>query len=340
MNRNILLYSIVALISTTFGACNSENKPKPQLPKSNSNTIIEVENVPVFMEDSAYEYIQQQVDFGPRVPGTLTHKKCGDFLVQKLKSFGPNSPVVSEQNSTAKTFDNFTIPIRNIIASFNPNHSNRILLAAHWDTRPFAEMDVELKNKPIDGANDGASGVGVLLEIARQLAIEKPEIGIDIIFFDAEDWGDTTGATPDSYCLGSQYWAQNPHVPNYTANFGILLDMVGGKNALFAIEENSWKMASTTVSTVWSTAQKLGFGDMFINQKRGPIIDDHYYVMLYRRFPMVDIINYDPNSYSRFGHFWHTHQDNMFWISPKTLKAVGQTVLQVVYQENANLTLK
>lgn len=337
MKTKHCLYIAVATSITSFG-CNSETttettqtKPVTEQIKPKSTDL----KVPKINADSVFYFVKKQVDFGPRVPGTLAHRQCGDFLVNQLKSFGPDTPKITEQHTTATTFDNKTIPVRNIIAAFHPERKNRILLAAHWDTRPFAEMDNLKPHKPIDGANDGASGVGVLLEIARHLAQNDPGIGIDIIFFDAEDWGDTSGMVEDSYCLGSQYWAKNPHEPDYFPMYGILLDMVGGKEALFAIEDNSWRMAKSVVEKVWGTAEKLGYEELFINKRRGPIIDDHYYVMLHRRFPMIDIINYDPLSASRFGETWHTHNDNIENISKETLDAVSKTVIQVIYEEGS-----
>jgi glutaminyl-peptide cyclotransferase len=324
----------LAVLIVLLFSCNQEVVTNPNIePSPNEKVDTVVKFIPHVHRDSIYYFVKRQVDFGPRVPGTVAHKKCGDFLVQTLQSFSPNPPHVIEQETSAQTFDNKTIPVRNIIAAFYPDRKKRILLAAHWDTRPFAEMDEKKPHKPIDGANDGASGVGVLLEIARQISMHDPGIGIDIIFFDAEDWGDTSGMLEDTYCLGSQYWAQNPHVPGYFAQYGILLDMVGGKNALFAIEENSWRMAKPIVEKVWTKAAKLGYSDLFIKTRRGAIIDDHYYVMKYRQFPMIDIINYDPSSYSRFGHFWHTHDDGMENIDADILLKVAHTVTAVIYSE-------
>jgi hypothetical protein len=334
MHKLSLIIAVLPLF--IWNACNQNPETiVPPSEVSKDTTELKPVTVPELNAESMYAYVAKQVSFGPRVPGTMAHQQCGDYLVATLMSFGPSYPKVTQQKTTATTFDNKLIPVRNIIAAFYPDRGQRILLAAHWDTRPFAEMDKTKPHKPIDGANDGASGVGVLLEIARHLAANDPGIGVDIIFFDAEDWGDTSGMSEDSYCLGSQYWAKNPHVADYYAQYGILLDMVGGKDALFAIEENSWRFAKPVVQKVWNTAKNLGFGDLFIDHRRGPIIDDHFYVMKYRQFPMIDIINYDPKSYSRFGHFWHTHEDNMENIDPNVLYAVGKTVMHVVYQDGA-----
>ena len=186
----------------------------------------------------------------------------------------------------------------------------------------------------MDGADDSGSGVGALLEIARQIGQKAPGIGIDIIFFDAEDYGTpefVTDYTPDSWCLGTQFWAKNPHVPNYTAEYGILLDMVGGKNATFFKEQQSLRAAAPIVEMVWSAARDLGYGKYFINAAGGAITDDHQYVISGRNIPSIDIINYDPESKTGFASYWHTQKDNMENIDRETLKAAGQTVLEVIY---------
>ena len=188
--------------------------------------------------------------------------------------------------------------------------------------------------KAIDGADDGASGVGVLLEIARQFSAKAPSVGVDIIFFDAEDYG-----TPefdkeykaDTWCLGTQFWAKNPHVKGYKADFGILLDMVGAKGATFFKEQTSLHYAPNIVEEVWSTARNLGYGKFFISAPGGAITDDHQYVITGRNIPCIDIINYDPEAETGFGAYWHTQNDTMDNIDRETLKAVGQTVLEVVY---------
>ena len=212
----------------------------------------------------------------------------------------------------------------------NPNSKNRVLLCAHWDTRPQADQDKDRPTEPADGANDGASGVGVLLEVARQLQAQRPDAGVDIILFDAEDMGDRSGEST-TWCLGSQFWAKTPHKPNYVARFGILLDMVGAKNATFGIEGYSWMYAQPYVKKVWNTANKLGHSSYFVNAQGGQVIDDHLFINKTRGIPTLDIIHYEPSG-SGFGDFWHTHDDNMSGINRETLEAVGQTVFQVVME--------
>jgi glutaminyl-peptide cyclotransferase len=281
----------------------------------------------VFNQDSAYTHVFNQVNFGPRVPGTKNHKQCFDYFIKVLR---PLADTLYLQYSTALTYDKHTIPVMNIVASFNPKASKRVLLCAHWDTRPFADQDIKDQDKPILGANDGASGVGVLLEIAAVLNKQPVEIGVDIVLFDAEDWGDNSGAIENSYCLGSQFWAKNPHVPSYKADFGILLDMVGAPNAVFGFEGYSLAEAQTYLSMVWSSANNAGYSGYFKNFERGYVTDDHVYVMKHLRIPMIDIIDCDVNTSSHFGKYWHTHADNMNAIDKNTLKAVGQTLLDVI----------
>jgi glutaminyl-peptide cyclotransferase len=328
----------------SFSACKEskkDNSTDKTTTDTNKTTIPKTTLVtPDFNPDSAYFYIAKQVSFGPRMPQSKGHTACGAYLYETLKTLGME---VEVQSFEAESYDKIKYQGQNIIASLNPKAEKRILLAAHWDTRRYAdkEKDKNAQNKPIDGANDGASGVGVILEILRtiQKAPQKPNIGVDIIFFDLEDDGtpenntkyqDTEGKF---WCLGSKYWSKNKHKPNYSAYFGILLDMVGGKNAKFYKEPFSIEYANETVEKIWAAAQKLNFGHIFINQKAkmqsGGMEDDHLYVNRDAKIPMVDIIDHD----TEFGSYHHTQADNLQVIDKQVLKAVGQTVLQVIYAE-------
>jgi Zn-dependent M28 family amino/carboxypeptidase len=273
--------------------------------------------------------VQKQVDFGPRVTNSAESKKCGDWLVNELKKYTEN---VIEQKALITSFDDKKLNIRNIIAEINPKAKKRIMLCSHWDSRPYGDKDPVDPDKPILGANDGASGVGVLIEIARILKSNPVDIGIgiDIILFDAEDLGKDNFR--NSYCLGSQYWSNNLHNPGYKAAFGILLDMVGAANATFGWEDNSLEYAKPYLEKVWSTAQTLGYSKQFIYFQIGGIEDDHYYVNKNANIPTIDIIHYDVNTNS-FPEHHHTHRDNMSVIDRGTLKAVGQTLLEVIYSE-------
>ena len=300
-----------------------------------------VVNVPVFNSDSAYHFISEQVAFGPRVPNTLAHRNCAAYLTGKLEGYGAR---VIEQDFTQEAYDGTKLYLKNIIASFNSEASRNILLAAHWDTRPFADKDTVNINNPIDGANDGGSGVGVLLEIARVLGHNQPpDIGVDIILFDGEDYGEPESLKNDPgyksnakiwWCLGSQFWSENKHVLNYSAYYGILLDMVGGRNAKFYKEGGSMQFAKKIVNRVWNTGNQLGYQAFFINQLSPGIMDDHIFVNRDAKIPMINIVEFNPNDREEyFGTYHHTHADNMDIIDPITLKAVGQTLLHVIYYE-------
>lgn len=253
-----------------------------------------------------------------------------------MEAFGAK---VYNQYADLVAYDNTILKARNIIGAYNPESKRRVLLCAHWDSRPYADADNDEKNHktPILGVNDGASGVGVLLEVARQLQRQAPAIGIDIIFFDAEDYGIPSfykgSYKEDTWCLGSQYWGRVPHVDGYNARFGILLDMVGGKNSTFYQERFSKRTAGKQVKKIWDAAHRLGFGRFFPKEQGTEVTDDHIYVYNLRQIPCVDIINYDPESSKGFGDFWHTVDDNMDIIDKATLNAVGQTVLEVIYNE-------
>jgi hypothetical protein len=304
----------------------------------NNKTIKKEEPVsiaaPDFDKDSAFYFVKAQTDFGPRVPNTDAHKKCAQFLQNQLEKYCDK---VIVQPFVTNTYDGTKINGKNIIGSFFPENPKRILLASHWDSRPFADNDPDSANrdKPIDGANDGASGVGVLLEIARQLKEKNPEIGVDIIFFDAEDWGtrNSQNESGDWWCLGAQHWAKKTHVDNYKANFGILLDMVGASNATFFQEGSSNYFASQIVAKVWKKAYQLGYKDYFVNSAGHSITDDHVYVNRIAKIPMIDIIHQDHTTNSGFPSTWHTLQDNISNIDKHTLYVVGTTVLAVVYEE-------
>lgn len=327
------LLKILCVISITGLISCGPEKPKQEEPtNTEAETTMQRIPVPAFNADSAYAFIQKQVDFGPRIPGTKAHADCAQWLEQKLKSYFPE---VITQKGTATTFDQKKYEVKNIIGSFNPQIGKRVLLCAHWDTRPFADRDEGTNlNKKLDGANDGASGVGVLLEIARQLSIAKPDIGVDIIFFDLEDYGRPEESTfpemQDSWCLGAQYWARNLHKPDYYAEYGILLDMVGAKGAVFPKEGTSMYYAPAVVDRVWKRASELGYGNYFINQQSNPITDDHLYVNQIANIPCINIIHYEPEKSDFFGHH-HRVTDNMEQIDAKVLGVVGHTVLEVLF---------
>lgn len=324
---------MLAVAVAMLSSCGDGKKKNGEV---KDTTRTETVNVPVFNEDSAYAYVAKQVAFGPRVPGSKAHLACRDWLVSELKRHGAETTV---QNITVRTFDNTVISGYNIIGSINPDAPVRIMLSSHWDSRPFADWDPDPANhrKPIPGANDGASGVGVLLEIARVLQTNKPPVGVDIFFWDVEDYGEPQDAQEkgagDFWGLGAQYWSRNPHSPGYTARYGILLDMVGAPYASFYHEGFSMKYASGVVNRVWNHAQALGYGNYFLNADSNPITDDHYYINTIAEIPTIDIIQQVPNSKTGFYPYWHTLKDDIDQIDRGTLKAVGQTVMRTIFYE-------
>jgi len=323
--RKILIFLLTVI---QLSACN-------HIPGSSQKEAKSME-IPDFSSDSAYQYTQKQVDFGARVPNTPAHEACAAYLSAELKRHGA---VVIEQKADLTAFDGTVLRSTNIIGSFNSAAQSRVLLFSHWDSRPWADHDPDpaKRKQPVMAANDGASGVAVLLEMARLIGKNEPFVGVDIIFFDSEDYGAPESFksqnSEDSWCLGTQYWAKNPHVKGYTARFGILLDMVGGKQATFFKEQASEYYAANVVNNVWSQAKSLGFSQNFVDQKGGAITDDHIYVNQLLGIPSIDIIQYDPNSTSGFGFYWHTTQDVMANVDKSTLKAVGTTLMHVVYNE-------
>lgn len=294
--------------------------------------------VPIFDADSAYSFIEAQLAFGPRVPSTASHRKCADYLVSRFKGYGAT---VISQEADLKAYNGDVLKACNIIAQFQPEKKERVMLCAHWDTRPWADSDPDKANhyKPLPGANDGGSGVGVLLEIARHLATVPSSVGVDIILFDAEDYGlhendsHLWSKHRHSWALGSQYWSINPHTPGYSARYGILLDIVGAPGSRFCHEGYSVNYAADVVEKVWKWADKTGYGNYFVNEEGGSITDDHYYVNSILGLPCIDIINCDPESPNGFGPYHHTMKDDIDWIDKSTLKAVGQTVMTVIYNE-------
>jgi len=293
---------------------------------------------PAFSSDSAYAYIEQQMAFGPRVPNSKAHNDCAVWLIQTLRAQGA---IVELQRGQMPDYRGNNQQIYNIIAHFNtPATANRprLLLGAHYDTRPWCdeEPDYEDRQYNVPGANDGASGVGVLLEIGRQLGMRIADstlrTPVDIVLFDCEDMGTpqfyTGTEREDTWCLGSQLWATSyAKIKAPTYQFGIVLDMVGAPDASFPRELYSSNYAGNYQQQIWGAAERLGYGALFINQQSYPITDDHYYVNYIAGIPCVDIIHYDIRNATGFPHWWHTRNDNMSNISKSTLQAVGEVVM-------------
>ena len=314
------------------------------LRKQAADEVVAVHPVgPAFNADSAYLFCQQQCDFGPRTMNSEAHALCEQWIIGKFEGYGLT---VQTQKATLRGYDGTPLRSTNIIATYKPELTDRILLCAHWDSRPWADNDPDEANwkKPVLAANDGASGVAVMLEIARLLSSSAPQVGIDFVCFDAEDWGtpqwsdaDDTG---DTWALGAQHWAEvfdsRRASDGINYRFGILLDMVGGEGAQFYQEGMSLQYASAVVDRVWKAAQTVGFGSMFPAQPGGYITDDHIPLNRVAKIPTIDIIPYYPTcEQSSFGPTWHTVSDDMSHIDRNTLRAVGQTIVQVLFSLSA-----
>ena len=328
MNKNI--FAVISLVLLVASCGN--------LKKQTTDESASLQPVgPVFCADSAYLYCQAQCDFGPRTMNSKAHDDCEKWIISKFESFGMQ---VTPQKAVLKGYDGTSLNSTNIIASYRPDLTDRVLLCAHWDSRPWADNDPDEANwkTPVMAANDGASGVAVMLEIARLLSKDTLQLGVDFICFDAEDWGvpqwNEDNFDSDSWALGAQYWSTNLHKKGYRARFGILLDMVGGQGAQFYQESMSKQYAGEIVKKVWKAARQAGYGSYFPKSEGGMITDDHIPVNKVAKIPCIDIISYYPDcEQSNFGPTWHTVSDTMEHIDKSTLQAVGQTVIQVLFSE-------
>ena len=328
----VIFLSFLLLLSVALTGCKNQN----QASAGQDTDTIAVTQVQ-FDADSAYASVVAQCDFGPRVPGSAAHDRCGDYIVARFKALGLT---VSEQRADQKAWDGKVLHTRNIIAAYRPELADRIIICTHWESRPWADADPDssLHRQPVMAANDGASGVAVMLEVARKLEELKPELGIDFICFDSEDYGIPYWAETDDvadgsdWCLGSQYWAAHPHVPSYKARFGILLDMVGGRDARFCFEGISMRYASEVMVHVWDAAGRAGASQLFLAEQGGYAQDDHVPMNEVAGIPTIDIIPYVEGEHT-FGETWHTTQDTPENISRETLKGVGQTLLQFLSEK-------
>lgn len=328
--QTFIKLAIAAAVLMTSCAGTASKKSEREAPK--------YESAVKFNADSAYSYIKKQVEFGPRVPGTANHKACANYLIEELKRHGVDS--VYTQTATVTAYTGETLPITNIIGSINPETPSRVLIAAHYDTRPWADNDDDeaVRDTPIDGANDGASGVGVILELARALKDNRPDIGVDFLLVDAEDYGESSGLTSneDSWCLGTQYWADNTgYTSDNRPKYGIVLDMVGGRDAKFHREYYSVRNAPAVVNKVWGAAARAGYSSFFPNRVGGALIDDHLFISR-AGIPCIDIVECNNSRTGSFPPTWHTLQDNINNIDTAPLRAVGQTVLDVILSEKGN----
>ena len=328
--QSIVFVIVICFFAVSQVGCKDSGEQKSVV---NDTVRAKPVSAPVFDADSAYASVSTQVAMGARVPGSAAQKQCAEWMGTKLKAV---CDTVYKQEIQVKGGDGKSLPCYNLVGVINPKATKRILLLTHWDSRPWADQDTKDKDKPVMAADDGASGVGVLLEVARQAkAYGLPAgIGIDILLTDVEDYGRTEWGE-DSYCLGTQYWAHHPHVAGYRADFGILLDMVGAHGAQFPMEGISTQFAGDIQQKVWQAAANAGYSSFFPYVASADITDDHVFVNKITGIKTVDIINLTPDLQKPFAPHWHTHADVMNIIDKSTLKAVGQTLLQVIYEQAA-----
>lgn len=312
------------VVAFTFISCGDDKSAKKQSVSKSQKSTFELVSMPAVNADSLFNLVKRQVGFGPRIPNSQAHVECGDWMVNKLISY--NFKVI-EQTGVQLAHDGVKLNYRNIIGRFNVEKSKRVLLSAHWDTRPWADQDMTRQEEPIDGANDAGSGVAVILEIARLLNIQNPNVGVDVVLFDIEDYGKSN----ETFCYGSQIWSKETLLDSLVPMYGINLDMVGDPNAVFLYEGYSMQYARPILDKVWRIAEEMGYGRYFKRIQDGMITDDHYYVNQ-AGIPAIDIIHRDPAS-GGFAESWHTHQDNMENISRSSLKSVTEVVLQTIYRE-------
>ena len=330
--KHILLFAAAALMAASVCSCKSAKKNA----SADDDSAVALIG-PDFNADSAMAYCAAQCDFGPRTMNSEAHDRCADWIERKFRQFGCD---VQAQKADFNGYDGTLLHGRNIIARANPSATTRLLVCAHYDSRPWADNDPDSANwhRPVMAANDGASGVAVMLELARLMQGDTTlTVGVDFVCFDAEDWGTPQWAdtpdTGDSWALGAQYFAET--LPKgYDVRYGVLLDMVGGQGARFFQEGVSKQYAPAIVKKIWRAARKAGYGSTFPTDDGGMITDDHVPLNQKAGIPTVDIINYYPDcAQSSFGPTWHTVSDDMQHLDPATLKAVGQVMVQVIYGE-------
>lgn len=329
-----LIFGLLAITLMMLAACKGQKTATGQGPAIDSARICAVE----FSGDSAFRFVQEQCAFGPRVPNSEAAARCADYIAGKFAGYGLS---VTNQRTTITAWDGKALKCRNIIAAYKPAEAERIIVCAHYDSRPWADHDPDeaKRREPVPAANDGASGVAVMLELARHLETLKPRVGIDFICFDLEDYGAPDWAPAEAqadgntWCLGSQYWSANPHAEGYTARYGILLDMVGGRGATFAHEGFSLKYAQGIVVRLWEAATLAGAAEYFPNSPGGYITDDHVPMNEVAMIPTIDVVPFCEGSESTFGPTWHTTHDTPENIDPAVLRAVGQTVMQMISEE-------
>ncbi len=282
----------------------------------------------------AIAYVRAQLDFGPRVPGTAGHRRTGDWIVAQMRQ---RADTVIEQRWTHVTQRGDSLPLRNILARFRPAETARVLYIAHWDTRPTADSDRNLgaRQQPIPGANDGASGVALLIALADVLKKTPPTVGVDLLFVDGEDYGSFQDPQLRDVLIGSRYFANHLPSPDYRPLYGVLWDMIGDRDLQIYQEQNSVTAAPEVVARVWQTAKDLGYEKFFIPEVGEAITDDHV-PLLGKGLRVIDVIDLDYGPPLENGGagpgttYHHTLQDTIDKISARSLQIVGDVATTLV----------
>ncbi|MDB4893502.1 MAG: family peptidase, partial [Gemmatimonadetes bacterium] len=317
MTYRVVLSLLLVAVLPAFSACDK----LPSRPKT------------AFNADSALSYTRQQVAFGPRVPGTPGAVKAGDWIVQMMKQ---RADTVVEQKWTHKTLKGDSLPLRNILARFNTKATQRILYVTHWDTRPMADSDPVLGNRgtPILGANDGAAGVGLFVALGDALKKTPPGIGVDLLFVDGEDYGQSFDPPYSDVLLGSQYFVTHLPTPDYKPIYGVLWDMIADSDLNIMQEPNSMQAAPEVVTRVWQKAADLGYTQYFVPQPYPVAVTDDHVPFIERGFRIIDVIDLDYGPRNTSGqanpNYHHTLGDTMEHISAKSLQVVGDVALSLI----------
>lgn len=315
------MFTLLLATLPLFGAC--DRFPASTGPKT------------AFDAAAAMQYTKTQLAFGPRVPGTPGWTRTGDWIVTMMKS---RADTVIEQRWMHRTLKGDSIPLRNVLARFNPAATQRILYVTHWDSRPTSDEDPVLGNRnlPIPGANDGAAGVAMFVALGDALKKTRPTVGVDLLFVDGEDYGESFSPPYADVLLGSQYFATHLPSANYSPIFGVLWDMIADKNLNILQEAKSLNAAPEIVARVWKRAADFGYDGYFIPQSGDDVTDDHV-PLIEKGLRVIDVIDIDYGPPGPGGHaspsYHHTQQDTIDKISQQSLQVVGDVALSLLMDQ-------
>ncbi len=317
------LKGIIALVMVLFLSCDNT---------SDRDKLLLSTFTPNFSAEEAFRSIEKQVQLGPRIPGSKAHHLCRKFIVRSLEESGYQPEI----NHGLVDSGNGILEIFNISGSYKPELKNRILLCGHYDSRLTADLDSLMSNSPVPGANDGASGTAVLLQLAKEIQKYDLDLGVDFIFFDGDDQGiypESSTRKKHTWSLGAQYWARGV---KKEYQYGIVLDMVGAENATFFKEDVSKIFAGSVQDKLWNIAGELGYDSFFIQKPIGVLVSDHYYInnLTKAKIPCLLVSDYRKDTEHGYFPYWHTTSDIPEHISKESLKAVGQSIIELLYTKS------